>query len=294
LSSDQPEDANHFPYTHHHSIDDFYDSISHVITDQIVQALKTSPFFAVQIDEATDCSNLATLMIYVRFLDDKGQIQSKFLSVVELKNGSAQTIFDALIFVLQSKDIDVTKMIALASDGASVMTGEKNGVSTLAKNINPYLISTHCLAHRLALASEKAAKQVPYLVKYLEIVNRLGKLCKFSGKFCNILNESKRLHNEDSGGKLKQVFFTRWLSFNDCVEALVGCMNSLISALHSTSKDKSHGVTATGILKNVSCYKFIATTYFCADVIGILATLCKTMQKSSSYFIYIISFSFTS
>jgi hypothetical protein len=60
------------------------------------------------------------------------------------------------------------------------MTGAKKGVSTLIKGKNPLTLSIHCLAHRLALASEKACKQIPYMVKYLEIVNRLGKLCKFS------------------------------------------------------------------------------------------------------------------
>ena len=58
-------------------------------------------------------------------------------------------------------------------------------------------------------------------------------------------------------------------------------MESLISCLHTTSKDASHGVTASGILKNVASYKFLATTYFYADAVGILAMLSKCMQKES-------------
>ena len=81
--------------------------------------------------------------------------------------------------------------------------------------------------------------------------------------------------------KLKQVFVTRWLSFNDTVETLVGCLESLISCLHATSKDASHGVTASDILKNVASYKYLATTYFYVDVVGILAVLSKCMQKES-------------
>jgi hypothetical protein len=77
--------------------------------------------------------------------------------------------------------------------------------------------------------------------------------------------------------KLKQVFVTRWLSFNDTEEALVGCLESLISCLHATSKDASHGVTASDILKNVASYKYLATTYFYVYV----AVLSKCMQKES-------------
>ena len=65
-----------------------------------------------------------------------------------------------------------------------------------------------------------------------------------------------------SAGKLKQIFFTRWLSFNDCIEAMVNCIDSLISCLHSVKEDSAHGVISTGLLKNVASYKFIASTYF--------------------------------
>ena len=60
----------------------------------------------------------------------------------------------------------------------------------------PFLVRTHCIAHRLALASEKACKQVPYMVKFIEVINRLGiyKLCKFSPKFCRELEKCKLLH----------------------------------------------------------------------------------------------------
>ena len=167
------------------------------------------------------------------------------LSVNELKGCTSDDIFSSLMSVVDNKKLEISKLIGFASDGAAVMTGAKKGVSTLIKGKNPLTLSIHCLAHRLALASEKACKQIPYMVKYLEIVNRLGKLCKFSPKFCRLLENSKKAHDQSDALKLKQVFFTRWLSFNDTVESLVGCLESLISCLHTTSKDASHGVTAS-------------------------------------------------
>jgi len=99
-------------------------------------------------------------------------------------------------------------------------------------------------------------------LKFIEVINRLGKLCKFSPKFCRELEKCKLLHGNTSVGKLKQIFTTRWLSFNDCIEAMVKCIDSLISCLHSVKEDSAHGVTSTGLLKNVASYKFIASTYF--------------------------------
>lgn len=267
-----------FSYTHHDSVDEMYSVLSESVENDILEGLKASPFVALQIDEGTDCSNLSTLMIYVRYLAD-GKVKSKFISVNELPGASSDDIFGILIQFLKEKNIDVSKIIGIASDGASVMQGVKKGVTTKLKSYCPFLVRTHCMAHRLALASEKACKQVPYMIKFLEVVNRLGKLCKFSPKFCRELESSKTLLGNTGAGKLKQIFFTRWLSFNDCIEAMVNCIDSLIACLHTVREDSAHGVTATGILKNVASYKFIATTYFCADVVGILSILSKCMQK---------------
>ena len=49
------------------------------------------------------------------------------------------------------------KMVACGSDGASVMTGHRNGVSALLKQVAPWIIATHCVTHRLVLATAEAA-----------------------------------------------------------------------------------------------------------------------------------------
>ena len=54
---------------------------------------------------------------------------------------------------LERKRLTIEKLIGMATDGASVMKGERNGVTTKMKNKNAILLSTHCIAHRLALAS---------------------------------------------------------------------------------------------------------------------------------------------
>ncbi len=51
-------------------------------------------------------------------------------------------------------------------DGASVMTGCENGVATLLKRKNPYLISLTLCCHRLALASSQAVDKVKAIAQY--------------------------------------------------------------------------------------------------------------------------------
>jgi hypothetical protein len=58
-----------------------------------LSSVEQSPFFSIQIDEGTDFSNLTTLMIYIRYLNESGHIDSKFLSVNELKGCTSDDAF---------------------------------------------------------------------------------------------------------------------------------------------------------------------------------------------------------
>ena len=57
----------------------------------------------------------------------------------------------------------MSNMVGFGSDGASVMTGYRNGVASKIKRNVQHVFSIHCVAHRLALASGDAADKVDYL-----------------------------------------------------------------------------------------------------------------------------------
>lgn len=52
-------------------------------------------------------------------------------------------------------------MMGFGSDGASCMTGVRIGAATLLGKLNPYLLATHCVAHRGALAAGSTCAAVP-------------------------------------------------------------------------------------------------------------------------------------
>ena len=72
------------------------------------------------------------------------------------------------------------------------------------KQIFPKLITTHCMAHRLQLAAEKAANSVSYLTKYIAVLNQFAKSLKFSPKLTWLLETAKDLYGEDAC-QVKQV-----------------------------------------------------------------------------------------
>ncbi|KAI0222966.1 hypothetical protein LSAT2_025776, partial [Lamellibrachia satsuma] len=78
-----------------------------------------------------------------------------------------------------------------------------------------------------------------------------------------------------------QVFFTRWLSFANSVQALSSCLASVISATNAAAVERlSDGKAALfGCVKQMATYRFLYLTAFLFDAVRILAILNKYMQK---------------
>lgn len=151
------------------------------------------------------------------------------------------------------------------------------------KNDVPHLVVNHCMAHRLQLVSEKAANNVPYLVKYISIINQFAKHLKYSPKMCRMLDACMKMQ-EEQAKKIKQVFFTRWLSFTDSVQALSGCLGSVISCLQAAAADRGVEGRAVlqGLCKQMASSKFVILTHFLADAVGLLGLLSKALQSEGT------------
>ena len=137
------------------------DAIAAVLKSNVDKLVQASPFFSLLIDESTDVSNHENLVVYVKLLNDcKPELH--FLENINVCDGKAETITSAINMLMQKRNLQKNKMTGFGSDGASVMTGKNNGVTKRMKDDSPYLISIHCMAHRLALCTSQAANGIPY------------------------------------------------------------------------------------------------------------------------------------
>lgn len=164
-----------------------------------------------------------------------------------------------------------------ATDGASVMVGKKTGVVTRIRSKVPGLLTTHCISHRLALVSGGAADKVQNLVKYQELLNGIvsyfDNAAKNVARLDCILDILKQSNFESKASRFKQVFHTRWLSFEGSVKAVVTNYSALLSVLQEDKRAKS-----LGLLKSISCYKFLYCTYY-LYVLKSLGILCRAIQQ---------------
>lgn len=70
-----------------------------------------------------------------------------------------------LDLIKNTRGLELSGLMGFASDGASVMVGEENGVAARLKRLVPELYSAHCIAHREALAAALAVRMVELAVK---------------------------------------------------------------------------------------------------------------------------------
>ena len=108
---------------------------------KIEEKVKACKFIAVMSDGSTDVDGL----VDVRRADSRGILDA---------------IKRALIFPNTLQNDVLNKLIGFTCDGASVNTGEKNGVIALMhRDISDRIVLVHCLVHRLELAYKKAVKK---------------------------------------------------------------------------------------------------------------------------------------
>ena len=100
--------------------------------------------------------------MYCRYLVN-ADVHSSFISILELLDGTAPTIIDAVCKLCEDLNLDMcNRLCGLGSDGASVMLGAHGEVSKLLKDRLPFLAAHHCIAHCLALACGKSANETLY------------------------------------------------------------------------------------------------------------------------------------
>ena len=71
---------------------------------------------------STDISVLKQLVLVGRYLNDEGK-KTSFLCITDIPNGTAETIEETMLKFISDKALQITRLCAFGSDGASVISG---------------------------------------------------------------------------------------------------------------------------------------------------------------------------
>ncbi|KAL4510380.1 hypothetical protein ABPG72_020842 [Tetrahymena utriculariae] len=132
-------------YFNCHACTDIQSSIQSTICDKLYST--TSPV----------SKKIEFIAITCRYLDSSNEIQERFLAIKELNNFQASSFVEEINNALQELNI-YQHLYFLSTDGASVVSSDKNGVYGKLKYKIPYLLANKCLAHRASLGVKDLAK----------------------------------------------------------------------------------------------------------------------------------------
>ena len=84
------------------------------IKSKVLSKIDTSPFFALQLDESTDISNLSQLLVYVRYVADE-RVNEEFLFCQPLETTSkAVDVFQMLIDFFDETELSWSKLVGVS------------------------------------------------------------------------------------------------------------------------------------------------------------------------------------
>ena len=146
------------------------------IEQQVIEEVKKSPYFAIQLDESTDVSNCAILLCFVRY-KGKTDFKEELFCYIDLPGRTTGSeIFRLLNTYFSEKDINWANCVGVCTDGAaSCETGYRSGVVAKIKEVaHKEMLFTYCIIHREHLASKKLSPDLKnVLTNAVKIVNAI-------------------------------------------------------------------------------------------------------------------------
>ena len=250
--------------------------------------------FGLLLDDLTDIAVQEQMICFIQYLDEKATKHTKFLFATNLLSGesssaNAPTIKAALLQGLADKSLDTRKFASVCTDGASVMTGEQNGLARLLRREFPMILTFHCVCHRLALATIDTSKEedMKYIDNVHNCLRQVWQLLENSPKKMATFIKIQAYVNKGEKAvatKLQKACETRWLSFDASVKSVKKCFYPLLLALKHQEPESA---LAGGLYKKMYSGYFLGTLYLLSEVLPILSTLSKTFQKGELSYTHI-------
>ncbi|XP_064423610.1 zinc finger MYM-type protein 6-like [Latimeria chalumnae] len=131
------------------------------VKEQLLESVCQSPCFSIQIDESTDISDAAQLLVYICYATTAKELKEEFLFCRPLPTRTTgEELFKLLNSFVQDTGLDWGRCFGICSDGARSMTGRHSGLVTRVQEVAPIAAWNHCMIHRQALAAKKMPQEL--------------------------------------------------------------------------------------------------------------------------------------
>ncbi|KAL0161498.1 hypothetical protein M9458_045223 [Cirrhinus mrigala] len=144
------------------------------LLEQLSSAVKKAKFISLAVDESTDSTDNAQLLVFVRFFDEeKGEFYEDVLGLTNLHGHTrGDDIYEAVTQMLRDREIDLKHVVSIATDGAPCMIGRERGLVSRLRAHHPDLMAYHCIIHQMVLCASLGER-------YSEVMTTVMKLVRY-------------------------------------------------------------------------------------------------------------------
>lgn len=122
------------------------------ILRDISQNVRNSVFCTIMTDETTDVSNREQVVLVLRHVDDDLKAHEEFIGLTKVDSIDSATMTKTIEDCLIRMTLSINNSRGQCYDGASNMSGAKNGVAKQISDREPRAIYTHCYGYAFNLA----------------------------------------------------------------------------------------------------------------------------------------------
>lgn len=242
--------------------------ISNEIENTVIQRIKGSGWYALQLDETTDVAGCAVLLVIVRYIHNNSAEEEMLLCKPLKTHTTGEEIFKMIDSYITEKELNWNQCINICTDGAKAMTGKYSGFVARVKNVVPEIESSHCIIHRQALA----VKKIPPVLK--NVLDEAVKIVNFI-KSRPLNSRIFAVLCEEMGSQFTTLLLhteVRWLSRGKVLVRLFTLRNEVMVFLNDSSFELSSRITD---IKWLQCLAYLA------DVFSSLNELNLSLQGTS-------------
>lgn len=256
-------------------------TIGEFIDAKTVSELSDSFFLSLMADEATDLRNRTELSVCLRYLTVAGCTNECFIDIQCVPNETAEVVTDGIISIIESRGIDFSKVIWLAFDGASNMSGHISGVQARLKEQKcEEATYVHCRSHILQLACVQSSEKHKPIKQLFSAMNSMWRMFSVSPKKTHALKEVREALQEPDLA-LVRAGDTRWTSHYKAVHAIVKCLKGIIVTLQHLHQDAGDlSSEAGGLLLTFQDRESIILLFAVKDI---LDPVCRFSLKLQHY-----------
>ena len=238
---------------------------------QLDEGLKSAPCLSLAIDESTDMTDNAQLMVFARYYDgSKKKFMQELFGVAALKGRTqGEDIYDSLKSMMESRNIEMKSIISMTTDGAPAMLGKGRGLIGRLLKDNPNLISFHCIIHQAVLCASLGEEYREVMETIMKLVNFLRSTSALQHRLLrNFLSENNAVYSD-----LLVHNNIRWLSKGKVLERFWSIREELMVFLEVQNNVKADAFLA--FLRDDTKMEIVG---FLADMMSHLNELCLKLQ----------------